>query len=172
MRAKRILVTLFAVACAAVAVPTAAHAVPYPAPAPPATVSTGTVAPGGAVTFSGTGFMPGERVRISVDGAGIRTVTASGSGSFSTSVRLSEPGNAVLVATGLTSGVTVTAAVRVLGGGGDDTAPVDGIALPTTGHSGKSLALATYGGVGAVVLGVGLIWLTIAWRRRVEPTQD
>ncbi|HEX8630069.1 MAG TPA: hypothetical protein VF755_18075 [Catenuloplanes sp.] len=177
MRVNRILVLLLAVAGAAFLTPAAVSAAPYPAVPPPGAVSSGTVAAGGAVVFSGTGFIPGETIQIAIgygqSGGLVKTVTASASGSFSTTVIPTEGGTATLFATGLTSGVTVTATVRVADGGdddGDDGAggddADDDVALPITGTSGRTLAIAVYSGVGAIVLGAGLLWFATTRRRR------
>ena len=105
----------------------------YPAPAP-AGVSDPTVAPGATVTFSGSGFNPGEAVSVTVDysntpvvvpGAGVNgliilaevinsfTTSADASGNFTTNVTLGEAGTYTLTATGLESGRVSTAVVSV-----------------------------------------------------------
>lgn len=116
----------------------AAHAnETYPAPVPPSTVSQGTVVAGNTVTFTGSGFLPGEQISItasshSVAGVGIAagavsrsvafrvptaplslTTQADAAGKFSVEVTLSEPGVYTLTARGLTSGVTTTNTVTV-----------------------------------------------------------
>lgn len=174
MRVNRILVLLLAVAGAAFITPTAVNAAPYPAVPPPAAVSSGTVAVGGAVVFSGTGFIPGETIQIAIgygqSGGLVKTVIASADGSFSTTVTPTQAGTATLFATGLTSGVTVTATVRVAGDADDDdddgAGGDDDMALPITGTSGRTLAIAVYSGVGAIMLGAGLLWFATTRRRR------
>ena len=105
----------------------------YPAPAPGG-VSDATVAPGATVTFGGSGFTPGEAIRVDVDysntpvvvpGTGVNgviilaevinsfTTTADAQGVFSTPVTLGEAGTYTLTATGLTSGKTITSSVSV-----------------------------------------------------------
>jgi LPXTG-motif cell wall-anchored protein len=87
-------------------------------------------------------------------------------------VPLTRIGTATLVATGLTSGVTVTAYVEVVappaphdGSGGGSREPADdNQALPTTGQSGARLLAIVSGGVAAVLVGGVLIGL--ARRRR------
>lgn len=117
-----------------------AQATTYPAPAPAVAVSDGTVTPGETITFSGTGFTPGETVEITVSnegqgtgsgsGAGrpgasvgtivlpmevkTSTVVADASGKFSTQVTLNETGTYTLTAKGLTSGKTQTTVVTVV----------------------------------------------------------
>ncbi|MEU4423060.1 hypothetical protein AB0F81_20745 [Actinoplanes sp. NPDC024001] len=200
------------VAAMVLAAPVAAHAEPYPVEPPDSGVSDGTVQPGGTVTFSGEGFLPFERISIEVgyDGSdnnaaffGERerrsdglvlaaaalpqrvtiTTTADENGRFSVEVPLTEVGNATLVATGLTSGVTVTTVVEVVGDGdsgdgddggsgggdsGDSDDSEDGDsdeALPTTGPSGTSLLLVVSSGVGAVLVGTAMLWLVRSRRR-------
>ncbi|MDK1360181.1 peptidase [Arthrobacter sp. zg-Y1219] len=105
----------------------------YPAPAPGG-VSDATVAPGATVTFGGSGFTPGEAVRVDVDysntpvvvpGTGVNgviilaevinsfTTTADAQGVYSTPVTLGEAGTYTLTGTGLTSGKTITSTVSV-----------------------------------------------------------
>jgi hypothetical protein len=198
VRAYRILGLLIATATAVLIAPATAFAEPsYPDEPPAASVSEATVSDGGSVTFSGEGFLPGETISIEVnyDGsdstaaftrkstggfvlaaarilprkAGLE-VTASSGGTFSTSVPLTQTGTATLIATGLTSGVTVTAVVEVVAAdNSDDSSANGGNTLPTTGTSGRMMAFGIYGGLGAVLLGAALIWLTSARRRR--PTE-
>jgi hypothetical protein len=194
VRTYRIVGLLFATAVAILIAPAVAHAEPYPDQPPDSSVSEGTVSDGGAVTFSGKGFLPGETISIEVHYGGSDStaalsdratggfvlasvalpraasfeVTASSDGTFSTPVTLTQTGTATLVATGLTSGVTVTSTVLVTvseGNNGDNSAG-GGKTLPTTGGSGRTMAFEIFGGVGAVLLGAGLVWLTMARRRR------
>ena len=221
MRLHRIIGLLVAVATAVLVAPAAAFADPYPAESPPGSVSDGTVSPGGTVTFSGRGFLPFERISIVITVAGPDTpaafrgnsaggfvpaavqlprrwtlvVTADRNGEFSVQVPLSQVGTATLVATGLTSGVTVTAYVTVVappdrdndggdggdtpdddtpgsktpgtGSPGDDDPGDDDPALPTTGQSGTLLLRFVSGGAAAVLLG-GVL-LGFARRRRNKP---
>ena len=152
MRFHRIIGVLVAVATAVLVAPASAFADPYPAVTPPAAVSDGTVPEGGKVTFSGSGFLPFERISIAITFAGADSsaafrpdsaggfvaaalrlprqatlvVTADSTGAFSVQVPLSQVGSATLVATGLTSGVTVTAHVEVVAPPGDDNDSDDG----------------------------------------------
>jgi LPXTG-motif cell wall-anchored protein len=194
-----LLIALFAAAAMA---PTAAQAVPYPADPPAAEVSDGTVEPGGAVTFSGNGFLPFERITIDIDyGAtdsaaaarpaaadgfflaaahsqlAVITTTADANGSFSIQVPLSQAGTATLVATGATSGVSVSATVEVApteddgggdgGGDGEDGDSDDDVTLPTTGPSGAPMMIAAATGAGTIFLGLALLWFTRGRRRDV-----
>lgn len=119
----------------------AAVAATYPAPAPGVAVSDGTVQPGEAFTFSGTGFTPGEQINITatneapasgtVGGGGtgragtsvgmilpleVKTLsaTADAKGAFSTQIVLAETGTYTVTATGVESGRTQTATVTVV----------------------------------------------------------
>jgi hypothetical protein len=195
---------LAAVATAVLIAPAPALAEPYPAEPPASSVSEAEVADGGTVTFHGEGFLPGETIAISINYGGsdsnaaaratsgrfvpaampLRrqaglTVTASSAGTFSVTLKLTEVGAATLVATGLTSGVTVTQTVEVVapsehndgagGGGRDDddttTAGGGGNNLPTTGSDGRVLFISLYAGLGAVLVGAALLWLTRSRRR-------
>jgi LPXTG-motif cell wall-anchored protein len=140
VRLHRIIGVLIAVAIAVCVTPAAAFATPYPAVPPPSSVSHGTVGKGGTVTFSGRGFLPFEKISITVSFAGSDSsatfrqnpaggfvpavarlarrstlvVIADRDGAFSVEVPLGRIGSATLVATGLTSGRRVTAHVEVL----------------------------------------------------------
>ncbi|GIF03794.1 hypothetical protein [Actinoplanes siamensis] len=167
-----------------------AHAAPYPAEPPAAAVSSGIVEPGGSVTFSGGGFLPRERITITVSygasdneaayrpaagaGGGFVPVArqlslhtnADDNGDFRISVPLAEAGTATLTATGQTSGVTATSTVEVTQ---EASAPAEppGQALPTTGPAGHSALITMAGGLGAVAVGALLIWVARARRREV-----
>lgn len=116
-------------------------------------VSAGRVEPGGCVTFSGDGFLAGTDIAISDNGTPVRTVQASATGTFSTSVCPTVLGVHILRATGTgTTGEerTVTAEVTV----------VESLAA-----TGASNVLPTVGaGAGLVALGSGIVYL--ARRRR------
>jgi hypothetical protein len=198
VRVTRVLTVLATVAIAALTA-TPASAEPYPVGPPAAAVSAGTVGPGGVVVFSGSGFVPGETISITVDYSGnttaalrtgatgavttgnlrgaaagqvvtsryaapvqVATTTASVGGSFSVSVQLTQPGIATLVGTGLTSGVTVAATVRVL-------APVanrqGGDELAVTGMS-RLVGPAVAVGVATLLVGAVVVWLATGARRR------
>lgn len=117
----------------------------YPAPGTgTGTVSDGTVAPGEVFTFSGTGFLAGETITITVTltstpqalGGGFSggasmsvpskinvlaapqtfTTTAAADGSFAFQLRLGKPGTYTLTAVGNTSGHKVTQSVTVVAG--------------------------------------------------------
>ncbi|HET6529214.1 MAG TPA: hypothetical protein VFH03_01155 [Actinoplanes sp.] len=195
MRASRLLGLLAAVATAVLTMPAPAQAEPYPAEPPASSVSEGQVTDGGTVTFRGEGFLPGETIAITISYNGSDstaatransgrfvpaamadlTVTASSAGTFSVTLKLTRVGTATLVATGLTSGVTVTQTVEVVasedsdgaGGGEDDTTNAGGgnDRLPTTGSSGRLLFVSIYAGLGAILVGAGILWFTRSRRR-------
>lgn len=115
----------------------------YPAPTVQGTVSDGTVTPGQTFTFSGTGFLAGEQINITVTltrapqamgggsagaasmavpakinlpmGTQTFSTTADANGKFAFPISLSEAGTYTLTATGVTSGKTVTSSVTVAG---------------------------------------------------------
>jgi len=204
VRFHRIVGLLVATAAAVLMAPAAAWAKPnpdpYPAGEPDSSVSDGTVSDGDAVTFWGKGFLPFERISIKVvyessdDTAALErqpaggfilaaaqlprraglTTTADADGEFSVRLRLTKTGLASLVATGLTSGVTVTESVHVVispgtvvsgGQGSNGGSSNNGHGLAVTGPSGAPFLIALCAGAGAVLLGAALLWLT---RRRAR----
>ena len=197
MRTFRMLGLLIATATALILAPAAAaQAEPYPAEPPASSVSDGEVSDGGFVVFSGEGFLPFEEISIVIDYDGSDStaslngspggfvlaalperrainVTADAQGSFSVRLRLTEVGDVTLVATGLTSGVTVAQNVTVVaaaddGDSGDDTNADGGGTLPTTGSDGSVLTYSLYGGLGAILIGAGAIYLARTRRRTTE----
>ncbi|TSE14707.1 LPXTG cell wall anchor domain-containing protein [Arthrobacter sp. KBS0703] len=126
------------------------------------TVTDGTVTPGQVFTFSGTGFLAGETITITVTitstpqalGGGFSggasmavpskinvlaapqtfTTTAAADGSFAFPLSLSEPGTYTLTAVGNTSGHKVTQSVTVVAAAGT------GTGLSNTGANGAGLA--------------------------------
>lgn len=172
----RIVGLLVATAAAVIMAPAAAYAQPYPAEPPASSVSDGTVSDGDTVIFSGKGFLPGERISIELSDGSSFAIKADKNGEFSIPVDLTQVGSARLMATGLSSGVTVTENVQVLasmdsdiaGGGGDNdggTSAGNNGALPTTGPSGTPLLIAICGGAGAVMLGAAFLWFARSRRR-------
>lgn len=159
----------------------------YPAPAPGG-VSDATVAPGTTVTFSGSGFIPGEAIRVTVDysntpvvvpGTGVNgvivlaeivntfTTNADTNGNFSTDITLGEAGTYTLTATGLESGHTVTAVVSVDpafadGAGNNDGSEADDDNLADTG---ADSAMLLWGAAGVVALGAGVASVAVARRK-------
>lgn len=192
MRAYRMLGLLIATAMALILAPAAARAEPYPAQPPASTVSEGVVNDDDSVVFSGKGFLPFEKISVTVSYGGSDsnaalqdspggfvlaalperrraaiTVTATAQGTFSIRLKLSQLGDATLVATGLTSGVTVQENVTVVDTTGGEDHPAGG-ALPLTGSDGRVLAYTLYGGLGAVLIGAGAIWLARTRRRTTQ----
>ena len=160
----------------------------YPAPTPGG-VSDATVAPGATVTFSGTGFTPGEAVRVDVDysntpvvvpGTGVNgviilaelvstfTTNADAQGGFSTPITLNEAGTYTLTATGLESGKVVTAVVSVdpafaeTAGNGGAGSNADEAGLANTG---ADSAMLLWGAAGIVAVGAGVASVAVARRK-------
>jgi hypothetical protein len=92
----------------------------------------------------------------------ITTVTADGTGSFSTRVVLTQVGVAVLEAEGAISHHVVSATVRVLA------RRASGSGLAVTGESGTRLAGEVGGAILAILIGTGLVWAAARRRRRVD----
>ena len=178
-------VLAFAGASAATAVET------YPAPpaAVTGTVSAGVVAPGGTVTFSGQGFLPGETIDVTVDynndpnvvaGSGVNgliilnqrvsayTTTADDEGNFSTQVTLGEAGTYTLTAVGRESGRTVTATVTAdpaaASGAGNNSGTTDG--KSGLADTGADSTMMLWGAAGVLALGAGTVALTVARRKK------
>jgi hypothetical protein len=157
----------------------------YQAVNPSLTVSSASVAAGGSVTVSGTGFDPNETVNISVAygpspkaagsdnesgrGFSVQTVSfvraivaahaaADGNGAFSQSLTLTNAGTATITATGAESGRTSSSAVNVM--------PAAAVASGSRSlFSGDKLLLLA--GIPAIVL---LVSLVLAFRgRRASP---
>jgi hypothetical protein len=146
-------------------------------------VSANSVVEGGTVTFSGTGFLPGEDILISVStipaAPGLRSgsyalaaapaanAIADANGAFSASLTLTQAGVATVTAVGAQSGVTTSATVTVAGtanvlatSGGAGNAASGGAAeqAPVQG-SAASLSYTGSGmNVGAMIaLGLGIV---------------
>jgi len=97
----------------------------YPAPGNEwGTVSDGTIDRGGSVTFSGSGYRPGETINITFEKTGgpkgsapaAFSTVAGGTGAFSTSITFPNAGNYMITAVGATSGNTRSARVSVNNG--------------------------------------------------------
>jgi hypothetical protein len=145
------------------------------------------------VQFSGTGFKANSPVSISVTygnsnstaayhvaekgqvvlaglpvpRAVVNTVTTDAAGSFATPVTLTQAGTATITGSGVdptgaaksvSTTVVVAAAAAPAGNGGSQ--------LAVTGQDGRLLGTQVAVGVGAVLLGGAMVWLTIVWRRR------
>jgi LPXTG-motif cell wall-anchored protein len=165
----------------------------YPAPTTSGTVSDGTVAPGETFTFSGSGFLAGEAISVTVTltrapqasggafsgGASMAVpakinlplapqtfaTTADANGNFAFPVSISEAGTYALTATGLTSGNTVTSSVTVAG------ATVVNGGVSTSGSAaeladtGSDASLLLWGAAGIGALGLGAAGVIISRRR-------
>jgi hypothetical protein len=157
------LIMLFGVIIAVLAFAVPANAAPYTTQ-PTVAVSSQTVTAGGSITFSGSGFLPGETVRITVsDPITLKSVVADSSGSFSTVIVLPAglTGAQTLTATGLTSGRTASITIQVLAASANP--------FPTsTATGGLAFTGAAVGAIGALggllLIGGGLMML--ASRRR------
>jgi len=131
------------------AVPAAAQE--YPPTTRSLNVSSGTVAPGGSVTVSGTGCASAAAVALAVDGAAAGTATADAGGAFSAPVTVPSgaSGSVEITATcdeadGGVLTLTATVSIQSAGGG-----------LPFTGAS--STFPTTLAALGVLVLGTGLV---------------
>jgi len=146
-----------------------AFAANYPAPPANSAVSDGVVGPGETFTFSGRGFLAGERLIIrvtpgarpastgaSIAGGASRSVpskisvvlaaqefstTADANGAFAFPLSVSEAGVYTLTATGVTSGKVATQTVTVEGAATDlGSGTGTGTGLSNTGGNGAGLA--------------------------------
>jgi hyaluronoglucosaminidase len=169
MTIRRLLVgaALGVLASIALAAPTSAAAEPtYPPSVGGLTVSATTVAPGGSVTVTGSGFMAGSTVTVTVTNGGVVvasfTVTANSAGVVSASLALTASGTNTITLTG----VDPNGAARVLVSTVfvvPSAASGSGSGLPNTGASiGTPLAL---GGV-LILSGAGVVLATRRRRRR------
>ncbi|WP_104055245.1 MULTISPECIES: peptidase [unclassified Arthrobacter] len=157
----------------------------YPAPVPGG-VSDATVAPGATVTFSGSGFTPGEAISVTVDysndpvvvpGTGLNgvivlaevvnsfTTNADASGNFSTNITLGEAGTYTLTATGLESGRTVTVVVSVDPAFADGAGTNDGSEDSDLADTGADSAMLLWGAAGVLALGAGVASVAVARRK-------
>jgi len=186
LSARRLLVLLTAVG-GMFMMPVAAHAAAgYPIDPPDSAVSRGTIPAGDSVVFSGKGFLPGESIAIDVSymatgaafhttqsaprpmfvTAAFKTVTATASGRFATTLTLGRTGRVTLTATGQTSDVVVDEQVTVVtaqpsGSGGS------GGTLPTTGQPGRHWVYEIGLGLGTILVG-GLLVFGLRSRSRTR----
>jgi hypothetical protein len=139
---------MFGVILAMVAFATPANAAPYTTQ-PTTSVSNQSPTAGGTITFSGSGFLPGETIAITLDnGTTFPSVVANASGAFSTTITLSAglSGTHTLTATGTTSGRTSSTTIQVAA------ASANAGVAPSTGASTGGLAF-----TGAAVVGIGAL---------------
>ena len=129
-------------------------------------VEPGTTTDGGAVVFSGTGFMAGATITIAEDGVVEGTVVGDANGSFSTTVTVNGTGDSVLTATGADGdgegNLVVSATVQVLAASGGAAGGTDD-GLAATGADGT--ATQVWAGIGLLGVGAGLVALTVSRRR-------
>jgi LPXTG-motif cell wall-anchored protein len=172
------------------AVPAMANT-PYPAPTTSGTVSDGTVAPGETFTFSGSGFVPGETITVTVTltrapqaiGGGFAggasmavpakinlplapqtfATTADANGNFAFPVSISEAGTYTLTATGA-SGHTVTSSVTVAGAAVGTGVSTSGTAAELA-DTGANSSLILWSLVGAGALAAGATSVVVVRRR-------
>jgi LPXTG-motif cell wall-anchored protein len=170
---------------------TPATALTYPAPPVSGTVSAATVAPGETFTFSGSGFVPGEAVTVTVTlarapqaasgsfsgGASMAVpakinlplapqsfaTTADANGNFAFPVSISEAGTYTLTATGA-SGHTVTSSVTVAGTTVGNGVATSGSAAELA-DTGTDASLLLWGAAGIGALGLGAAGVIISRRR-------
>jgi hypothetical protein len=118
------------------------------------TSSTGSAPPGGTVVISGHGYKPGSTVKINVCGTETVTVTANGSGEFTTTITIpssATPGTTcVITAVGTAAnGQSLTSSVSVV--------VTSGSTVPTQ-STGEPWAASMYwvlaAGIGALGLGL------------------
>lgn len=150
----------------------AVPAMAYPADTPPTVTSPGNPTVGQPFVFSGTGFVPGETVTVTVrQGRGngpvvsTYTVTADGSGAFTLSINIAKPGAFTVTATGA-SGETASKTIQV----GSVTGNANGVALASTGgtslaNTGASPDLLLWSLVGAGALAAGTASVVVVRRR-------
>jgi LPXTG-motif cell wall-anchored protein len=165
---------------------------PYPAPSTSGTVSDGTVAPGETFTFSGSDFLAGEAITVTVTltrapqaiGGGFSggasmavpakinlplaqqtfATTADANGNFAFPVSISEAGTYTLTATGLTSGKTVTSSVTVAGAAVGTGVSTSGTAAELA-DTGANSSMLLWSLVGAGALAAGATSVVVVRRR-------
>jgi LPXTG-motif cell wall-anchored protein len=173
MRVVRTLVPLI-LAALAVGLPAApaAAAEEYPPPPPALTANPGTIFVGNTTTVTGVNYGPNDLVTLTITyqtnaapapaGAEYvpvsyvarQQVQADANGSFTTIVRLTTPGLAIITGTGSPSGRTASTSVRVL--------PL-GSSLPVTGSSTNYAGIAL---AGSAVAAAGVLLMVLARSRR------
>jgi LPXTG-motif cell wall-anchored protein len=172
------------------AVPAMANT-PYPAPTTSGTVSDGTVAPGETFTFSGSGFVPGETITVTVTltrapqaiGGGFAggasmavpakinlplapqtfATTADANGNFAFPVSIGEAGTYTLTAAGA-SGHTVTSSVTVAGAAVGTGVSTSGTAAELA-DTGANSSMLLWSLVGAGALAAGATSVVVVRRR-------
>ncbi|MFZ3417154.1 LPXTG cell wall anchor domain-containing protein [Arthrobacter sp. 3Tela_A] len=142
------------------------------------------------MTFSGTGFNPGEIVDITVDynndpnvvaGSGVNgliilnqrvaafTATAGADGTFSAPVTLGEEGTYTLTAVGRDSGRTVTSTVTVdasAAAGAGNNAAGNSAGNEGLANTGADSTMLLWGAAGVLALGAGAASIAVSRRKR------
>ncbi|MET3369208.1 UNVERIFIED_CONTAM: hypothetical protein ABIE34_002456 [Jeotgalibacillus campisalis] len=172
----------------------------YPAPGnEQGTVSDGTIDRGESITFSASGYIPGETVNITFEKRGgpqgsapaSFSVAADGNGTISTSVTFKDAGSYMITAVGSESGVTRSARVAVNngnhgrgnngngGGNGNDTSDIVAVSSVTDTHAAAGpekvaadSGLIVWGLAGAGVLAAGATSVVVARRRSSAKPSD
>ena len=150
----------------------------YPGQDPAAVVSSGTVAPGGSVSFTASGFAPGSSVTLSVSGPGTSTsssVSADGAGTVAQVVTLgSAVGTYTITATGtdgdgnpVSVSSTVLVSADAASGGSGTSAGGTGGTLARTGVD--DVATIAWMAFGVLVLG-GVLVAVASGRGRTRQT--
>jgi LPXTG-motif cell wall-anchored protein len=173
------------------AVPAIANT-PYPAPSTSGTVTDGTPAPGETFTFSGSGFLSGEAITVTVTltsapqalggsfsgGASMAapakinlplapqtfSTTADANGNFAFPVSISEAGTYTLTAAGAVSGNTVTSSVTVAGATVGTGVATSGSASELA-DTGANSSMLLWSLVGAGALAAGATSVVVVRRR-------
>jgi hypothetical protein len=162
------LILMFGVILAMVAFATPANAAPYTTQ-PTTSVSNQSPTAGGTITFSGSGFLPGETIAITLDnGTTFPSVVANASGAFSTTITLSAglSGTHTLTATGTTSGRTSSTTIQVAAASANaGVVPNTGVTPSSGGLAFTGAAVVGIGALGALLL-VGGAAMVLASRRR------
>ncbi|MCU4187264.1 hypothetical protein K6U06_23075 [Acidiferrimicrobium sp. IK] len=138
------------------------------------TASTTTAAPGQPIALAGSGFAPSESISIVLHSTPVQlaTVQATPAGTFSTTVTIptnTTPGQHEIIATGLTSGVTATFPITIVGSSAA-TAPAAATTSGASSGGGSSLAFTGADIAASVAVGVGALavggLLTLSSRKR------
>lgn len=176
MRISLMVSAMFAAVCATFGAQPA-MAQPYPAPEPMLLVSAGTVTAGDDVQLTGRDYDPKEVVAIDVADRRYGQVSADAEGQFTTAVRLTVVGTMEITATGKSSGRVASVTVTVLAKGAHKPPaghvppaghmpPAGAATLPVTSAAGFNLPTTLAVGGSAMLMGAGLVLLSVRWRRR------
>lgn len=126
--------------------------------------------PGGSGRAEGIGGGQFMTAALPVPRAIVKTLNAEADGTWVTTIRLTEPGLAVVTAQGTLSDVTAVATVTIQDDTGNNGGSNTTGALARTGLDGRRLGWQVGGGVAAIVVGAGLVWFAVRRRRRSTAT--